>query len=215
MLKKYRYLNLNVIVIALIVAAILYQVLPDPMPIHLDLHGHVDGYMAKPWGVFVLPVVMMVLWGVFEGVTMLSPRASREPGFDRAVGWVSVAVQVLLALTMLHLFSIALGWDVAMNNVVVSMAGFGLIVLGNFMGKLPSNASVGIRTKWTLSDPEVWWKTHRFSAGLFIVGGIITMAVGFTSGNYLILAVMIIGLSVASILYSAWLYRLGHKSEHQ
>ena len=36
---------------------------------------------------------------------------------------------------------------------------------------------MGIRTPWTMKDPEVWRKTHHFTARLWVAAAVIVMCV--------------------------------------
>ncbi len=51
-----------------------------------------------------------------------------------------------------------------------------LIVLGNALPKSRPGYFVGIRTPWTLSDPDNWVATHRLGARTMIAGGAIVVA---------------------------------------
>ena len=53
------------IAIALIVGLVLYARLPDPMPSHWNAAGEIDGYMPKFWGIFLMPIVTVVLVPLF------------------------------------------------------------------------------------------------------------------------------------------------------
>ncbi len=48
-----------------------------------------------------------------------------------------------------------------------------LIVIGNYMPKMPQNWFLGIRTPWTISSEVVWKKTHILGGWLFMVSGVI------------------------------------------
>ncbi len=49
------------------------------------------------------------------------------------------------------------------------------VVLGNFLGNLRPNYFVGIRTPWTLENPETWRATHRLGGRLMFFGGLILL----------------------------------------
>ena len=41
--------------------------------------------------------------------------------------------------------------------------------LGNYLASVQPNYFIGIRTPWTLEDPEIWKKTHRMAGRLWVV----------------------------------------------
>ncbi len=43
-----------------------------------------------------------------------------------------------------------------------------LLVVGNYPGALRPNYFIGIRTPWTLEDPEIWQRTHRVAGKLWV-----------------------------------------------
>ena len=47
------------------------------------------------------------------------------------------------------------------------------IILGNYMGKVRQNYFVGLKTPWTLNDPEVWQKSQRLAGWAFVLSGLI------------------------------------------
>ena len=82
------------------------------------------------------------------------------------------------------------------------------ILLGNYMGKIRQNFFVGMRTPWTLSDPEVWNKSQRFAGWMFVIGGLITIIesiVWLTSGAIIFAVVFLI--AIVPMIYSYLLYR--------
>jgi uncharacterized membrane protein len=53
------------------------------------------------------------------------------------------------------------------------------VVVGNYLGNLRPNYFVGIRTPWTLEDPETWRATHRLGGRLMFFGGLILLLAQF------------------------------------
>jgi uncharacterized membrane protein len=61
-------------------------------------------------------------------------------------------------------------------NVLAAGLAVLMIVLGNFFGRIQPNWFIGIRTPWTLDNPEVWRRTHRVAAWLLVLAGVVTAA---------------------------------------
>lgn len=51
------------------------------------------------------------------------------------------------------------------------------VALGALMGRLQPNFWMGVRTPWTLTSPKVWQATHRLASRVFIVGGLVGLAI--------------------------------------
>lgn len=106
-----------------------------------------------------------------------------------AMGYIDVTkdkykqhAKVLSAINYAILF-IGFGCNIfallAASNYIASGSiafNFGLgtlfLVLGNHMQQTKPNGLVGIRMDWTLENPVVWRKTHRFASKVFVIGAL-------------------------------------------
>jgi len=85
-----------------------------------------------------------------------------------------------------------------------------IAVFGNFMRTIRSNFFVGIRTPWTLDNPEVWRKTHEQSGKLWFYSSIACILVLiFIPDPYIqwLFIPYIILISVYPIVYSYMVFR--------
>ncbi|TFW22382.1 SdpI family protein [Massilia arenosa] len=57
-----------------------------------------------------------------------------------------------------------------------AVTGILFIGIGNVMGKLRWNYTVGVRTPWTIANERVWDKTHRFTGRLWVAAGLLMLA---------------------------------------
>jgi len=88
------------------VAAWLYGALPDAVPIHWNAAGHADGFMAKPWGAFVLPLTTLGTYLLLRVLPAVSPKGFRMNSFIGVYNVIVVAVVgFLLAITILSLLA--------------------------------------------------------------------------------------------------------------
>ena len=128
----------------------------------------------------------------------------------RKIGWrVLNLTSILLCMLIVNSSKINLNWNFAQMISVIC----GLVFLGfSFtFENLKSNDVIGIKIKWTLESDEVWDKTHRAGAVLWILGGIVLICNIFVRSQTGFLINIIIGLFltiVAPILYS---YNLSKK----
>lgn len=201
------FLSYIFILAAVAVAAYLYSDLPDPMPVHWDSRGEADRYMAKPWGVVVLPLIAVALFVIMRLIPVVSPKGFRTGSFSGVLHILQVVLvafgSVVAILALLH----AYGLDVRLNQLIIAAVGILFIVLGNYFGKLRKNFFLGIRTPWTLASDEVWSRTHRLGGWLFTLMGIIVLTGAFfrIAPGWLILLVGATALVPA--IYSYFIYR--------
>lgn len=193
--------------VAILLAAGLYQELPDPMPANWNLEGELEGTMPKPWGVLVVPLSMLVTWLVFELAIRLSPKGFRLDRSIRATGMIMLVILGFLLVVYLMQLAVAMGHDVDVSWLMLSLSGVLFIVIGNYLGKMPRNFIIGIRTPWTLAHPEVWRRVHRTGGWLFVADGLLMILVApFSAAVWIVLVLMTITV-LFLFFYSLWLYR--------
>ena len=207
---KSLWLALPVVAIMWLVAAWYYPQLPETVPIHWNSEGQADNYMDKPWGVLLLPLISTGVLLLLIVLPKLSPKGFRLDSAGRAYGIVVTMVMVFMLGILVLSYEQTLGRGVAFELWVTGSMGLLFLVLGNYLGKFPKNFWVGIRTPWTLSSDEVWFKTHRFAGRTFMAGGllIIITAIAGLNLNYIVGITLVAALS--PVLYSLILYKRLH-----
>jgi uncharacterized membrane protein len=167
----------------------------------------VDGFTPKPWGSFILPLVMMGVYALLLVTPRISPRGYRMDRFRGVFEIIQVAILAFLFLVNALALLTGIGAPVPMHRAVQAGMGLLFVVLGNFMGKLTKNFFVGIRTPWTLASDEVWLRTHRLAGKLFVLSGIGLFISGLVGGGAIVLVVAIAIAAGIPVGYSYVLYR--------
>jgi uncharacterized membrane protein len=199
--------SLALVVLTFVMTAALYTSLPVRVPAHWNASGRPDGFIAKPWGPFVLPLVTAGAYLLMRLIPRISPRGFQVERFRRVFEIIQVAiVAFLFVVTMLVLLAGA-GVPVPMDRAIVASTGLLLIVLGNFMGKVTKNFFVGIRTPWTLASDEVWLRTHRLGGKLFVAAGAVIVLSGLLGGGLVPVVTAAAAAAVIPIVYSYLIYR--------
>jgi uncharacterized membrane protein len=78
------------------------------------------------------------------------------------------------------------------------------------MGRFQPNWFMGIRTPWTLANPDVWRRTHRVGGRVFVLAGlalVLSQLLLPLDVSYLVLMVIIAVLVIGLPAYSYWLWR--------
>jgi uncharacterized membrane protein len=76
-MSRANWLSLGFVVLALAMAIALYDRFPDATPIHWNVKGEANGFMPKPWGPFLLPMVMAGTYLLLTVVSRAMPRGYR------------------------------------------------------------------------------------------------------------------------------------------
>jgi uncharacterized membrane protein len=150
---------------------------PDAvLPMHWNSAGQVDR-TAPAIEALAMPVmVTAVLTIIFSVIPAIEPL---QRGMVKSLALYRVAWLGMLAVMVMVEIAIAMPAFGLRDFGIVPVAGVGLflILLGNVLPKSRPSFFVGIRTPWTLSDPENWIATHRLGGRTMMVGGALMMAV--------------------------------------
>ena len=194
-------------ILPMIFGILLWNKLPDQVATHFGFDGKADGYSSKFFavvGVYLFCLAMHVLCAV---VTEIDPKAKNiSSKIYRLVLCICPLVSVWVGAVI---YGNALGYTNLMNMDVLTnvLLGVIFIAVGNYLPKCRQNYTVGIKLPWTLADEGNWDYTHRMAGKLWVVGGVLTVLVGFQhvvspmALALVIILVMTLIPTVASYLY--------------
>ncbi len=147
------------------------QILPDPAPIHWNALGEVDGYGPR-WQAAFMPAGIATLMAVLAPILpRIDPRNRGYDNFRDTYYLIMNTIVLLFGFILYATVASALSWPIAGPRVILAVLGLFLALLGRQMDRVEPNFFVGIRTPWTLADPVVWQRTHRFGARWMAIGG--------------------------------------------
>ena len=213
--KTSAIVSFSLIAIAFLVGVILYAQLPDPMPAHWNAAGEIDGYMSKFWGVFLVPVITIVLVPLFLVIPNIDPLKANIAKFRGVFNWFIVIFVAYMLFIYALTLAAALGIQFNMTVMLLPVIGLLFIGAGYMMSKAKRNFFIGIRTPWTLSSDRVWNETHRLGSTLFIACGVLAILGSFFGGMaaFWLMLVPLIVSSVFLVVYSYVLYRRETKGQ--
>lgn len=177
---KTEILPIIFILISIISSFYFYANFPARVVTHWNFAGEPDGWSNRGFAAFFFPGMMIIIYLLLLFLPMTDPKKDRYNEFKRVYHIFKGYFLFFFALIyfVASLNNIGFKYDV---GIFVSL-GVGLlfIVIGNYLGKVKRNWFLGIRTPWTLSNEEVWNKTHRFGGKLFMAIGLIMMIIGIS-----------------------------------
>ena len=166
-------LPIILIIIMMFAASIyFYPQLPDKIPTHWNFKGEIDGYSGKLTGAFLIPVMNIIMYGLFIFMPVLDPKKENYKLFESTYIYFRYLFHIFFLGMHGLIIAAALGYNVDTGRLVTLAVSLLLMLMGNVMGRLKHNYFVGIKTPWTLADEEVWRKTHRLGAILWTAGGL-------------------------------------------
>lgn len=193
----------------IILSLIVYDKLPDTMPIHWDIEGNPDGYGSKAFAAIWLPLMMAGLNLITHFGLNTDPKKANSSKILKLIGKLTIP---FLSLTLLPITIFAgLGYEIAIERIVPAFVGLLFIIVGNYLPKSKQNYTVGIKLPWTLDSETNWNKTHRLAGYLWIIGGVVMFVNSFLQIYWTPVFFIIIGSMVfIPALYSYILYRNGN-----
>lgn len=189
-----------------IATAAVYDRLPDPMPTHYDLHGVPNGWMPRPIGAFILPVLATFVWALVRFGSGLLPPAWRERLEQSPVSAVGALVGGLLAGLQALMLQAALTEPPHLGGATWLLAGAFFVLLGLVLPRVRRNPWIGVRTPWSLSSDENWAKTHRFAGYTMTAGGVFSMVAALLGSPAFGVAFILAG-ALAPVVYSWYVAR--------
>jgi uncharacterized membrane protein len=209
-MMRHKWLAPACIAAMLVFGATVYGRLPDRVPSHWNIYGQVDATSGRLGAVLMLPAIAAGVWLLMLVLPRIDPRRAAYASFAGTYQLIMNAVVLFMALVHVALLGAAIGWPIGIPQVLGVGIGVLFMVLGNEMGRLQPNWFAGIRTPWTLSDPENWRRTHRFGGKVFFVAGLLIAASSLLLPSALSTFVILagaLGTAVLSIGYSYLLWR--------
>ena len=198
------------------VGAVVYPQLPARIPMHWGPSGQIDGWGTTSFlTVFFAPLMTLGIYLLMWFVPYLDPQRAN---LIRSKQVYSIALELLagmMTIVFVGQLYAAFNNSLPMASIVEVATGVMLVVIGNYMGRVKRNWTMGVRTRWTLSDDTVWAKTNRLGGRMFIVAGLLAIVGAFLPplvSVTMILVPLFVILPVVYV-YSMNLYRQLHPYE--
>lgn len=197
------------VLVSAIAGAVLYDRMPDRVPIHFDISGHPNGYAPRPVGAFMTPVMLLLTGILLLALPRISPNGYRLEPFQRSYEIICVSILVMVFVIGTTALLFAAGYRLDVTRITVGGVGLLFLILGNFMGKLTRNFMIGIRTPWTLASDEVWRRTHRVGGFAFVACGAMLLIASLVAAGRAtsVMLALVIAMAAFLIVYSYVIYR--------
>jgi uncharacterized membrane protein len=198
-------MNSVVVSTMLFVSTWAWNQIPDTqlIPVHYGINGLPDRYGGKLEGLLAIPLLGMGLTALFSILPCLEPRSDHLLRSKKAYFVTALSSMILLLSLHTAIILQALGWRINVATVAAVGVSILLAVIGNYLSKVRSNFSFGIRTPWTLSSEQSWNKTHRLGGRLLFTLGISGTIAALVNANQLFL-LLILGGTVSIQQFSLW-----------
>ena len=206
--KSLKFLIITSIVTLLPIAAgaLLWNKLPNELPIHWNAAGEVDDYASKAFAVIGMPLILLGIHWLTAFAISADPKKSNHS--DKMIYLSFSIVPALSIILSAVIYAVGIGIEILINSAVPMILGVTFIIIGNYLPKCKQNYTIGIKVPWTLNSEENWNRTHRLAGWLWVAGGIIMIPLAPLCGVFVLIPVMLI-ISIVPIVYSFILHKRG------
>lgn len=195
---------IGIVLLPFIYLAFIWKSLPDIVPMHWNSKGEIDDWGSKYSLLVMLFLLPVLTYAILLLVPKIDPKMKIEMMGAKFYQIKFVLVFFMSVLAIFILYSTN-NQSISNPNVILSLVGMLLIVLGNYFKVIKQNYFIGIKTPWTLENEEVWKMTHKFAGKLWVVGGFLISIFCWIIPNefvlYLLLSVVAI-IVIVPIAYS-------------
>jgi len=208
-----RWFGLVIAALAVAVSIWAYPQLPPTVATHWNLSGTPDGFSSRLMAVAIIPIVLLLMTGLFQVLPKLDPRAENYAKFLGTYWLIANTVIAFMLIAHAMIVASGLGYSLKIDRLMPVGVGLLFIVLGNYLTRVEPNWFVGIRTPWTLSSDTVWRKTHRTGGWLMVLGGFLVVACAFLPHGAFI-PVLVAAILIAAVIPIVQSYILWKREQH-
>jgi len=189
-MNKKELLPIIIILIMFLIGFYFYPQFPERMPIHWNAKGEIDGYGSRFSGLFLIPLVSLGIYLLFLVIPKIAVYKKNIKDFSKYFfGFKLVFVLFFFCLYVVTILQ-TIGYRFSMNYFMFPAIAALFYFIGYILKFAKRNFFIGIRTPWTLSNDEVWNKTHFLGSKMFKIASIVAFF-GIFFGKYGIWFIMI------------------------
>lgn len=211
--------------IPMLMTLVLLPSMADTVPAHYGIDGMVDRYDSK-YTMLIFPFIIIVVVAVRDLVPQRIGRDDDQRANMLVLDKLLLPVVVVLAALNALTLWLATGQvqniyttGVPVPQLILAAISLLFVFIGNLLPKTKPNWYIGIRVPWTVNDPLVWHKTHRWAGILMTAWGIIALCVTvlIPAPEYAVVVVLAgtIGVVASTLVYSYICYRQQLGASHE
>jgi uncharacterized membrane protein len=167
------------LVIPFIFLALIWNRLPEIIPTHFGINGKADHTGSKYSLIGMVAFIMVIGFGVgmlIKFAPKIDPRKAGGISESRLYRMRMLFSLFISAIGCIMIYTCANNDISYITYIPVAMCVL-LSGIGNYMNNIKQNSVMGFRTRKTLSNEEVWRKTHHFTSKLWFYSGLVMVPV--------------------------------------
>ena len=169
--RKTLILTVIICLLPMLLGAILYNKLPEQMPIHFTINDVPDNYAHKNFALFGIPLIMAIVQAIcfiVVNIKLNKLENKEKPKILKIMEWFIPVVTVLIYVIMVEA---PLGSTVYVGKSICLILGILFMVIGNYIPKM--SYEMGKTTFHPMPKSEkAFRKMSKIMGYLFIIMGI-------------------------------------------
>jgi len=186
---------------------------------HWDIDGIPNGWADKAVGVFLVPVVTLIIYLGLLLIPFIEVYKKNLDEFHQQFWGFKVILVFVMGVIYIATLIPNLGYWNAFDPIIVVVPAISLLFfyVGYMLNFTKRNFFIGVRTPWTLADDKVWEKTNRLAGTLFWICGALALVSLVTTGDARIAFIVLPAILTAVIasLYSLWEYKKTKRAQKE
>lgn len=185
----------------MVLGALIYDTLPNQIPVHFDINNVPDNYASKGFALFGIPLIMAFFQIICCVATdVVDKNEKKAPKFNKIIIWV---IPILCNVIYYMMLTFALGKEIDVRRITCGLLAVLFIFTGNYLPKISFEQS----KKYMHPAPKnekMYRKTTRIFGYLFFIFGILLLNSIFFAP--VVSAAVIVCLVVALLIASIYAY---------
>lgn len=205
---------ISIILLPFVYLAIIWNKLPQKVPVHWNIRGEVDRYGEKTEMILIPILLPLLVYLIFLVVPKIDPNNKLNKMGNKLNSLKFVLTTLMSGLALFLIFS-AHHQNFTNPNLIFVFVGLMYLVFGNYFKTIKANYFIGIRTPWTLESETVWKETHRLAGKLWLAGGLLVIISAlFLDDNMNVLTFFIITgiITLVPAVYSYFIFKKENKA---
>lgn len=203
------------IFLPLILTLLSLNFLPDLIPAHYGFNGEVTRWGSK-YESLIIPISGFVFCMISLIYTKSTEKSSKNENNNKSLNVCNIILTATFNVLTISFLITSFNKVTNINDVfsfklIYVALGVGFIILGRYLPKLKKNKLIGIRTSKTLSNDEIWEKTHKFGGKVFIVFGAIVTIISLIIPGDIAMPLLIVSLLILTVILCLYPIRLTNK----
>lgn len=210
--KPIELLLIGLALVPLVFMAVTWGNYPEKVPLHWGPDGKVDN-MGSPTALWIFACIGLVFYPLLLLIPKIDPKQKNMAADSKGFGSLRFILHLFFAALPIVAGLAALNILTDIPKVMMIMVLLLFMGLGNYFTVIKPNYFAGIRTPWTLSNDEVWRKTHRLGGWMWVIMSLVLLPLVFVLQPEILFITFFAALLISTAWVVIYSYRLWKRLE--